>query len=63
MLAAVVHQRDRFPGQFLSVEGELVRVGRISDEPGDGDVINGLPVAVVDFVGRPAFRGREGVGS
>src|SRR5665811_206634 len=56
MLTAVVHQGNRFPGQFLSVEGELICAGRISGEPADRYMINGLPVAVVDFAGRPTFR-------
>src|ERR1035437_7569119 len=56
MLTAVVHQGDRFHGKFFSVEKELICAGRISREPADRYMINGLPVAVVDFVGRPAFR-------
>ena len=66
MLTAVVHQGDRFHGQFFSVEKELIRVGRISREPADRYMINGLPVAVVDFAGRPAHatgRPRQGSNS
>ena len=66
MLTAIVHQGDRFPGQFLSVEKELICAGRISDEPADRYMINSLPVAVVDFAGRPAHatgRPRQGSNS
>jgi hypothetical protein len=66
MLTAVVHQGDRFHGKFFSVEKELICAGRISREPADRYMINGLPVAVVDFVGRPAHatgRPRQGSNS
>jgi hypothetical protein len=59
MLAAVVHQGNRFHGKFYSVEKELIRFACIRGKPGDGDVINSLPVAVMDFIGRPAFRKKK----
>ena len=56
MLNVVICQWERFNGKVLSIKGEQVRAGRICGEPADGNVINRLPVAVVDFKGRPRFR-------
>ena len=60
MFPAVVGQGNRLRGQFGSVEKEPVRLAGIHGLPGDGDVVNGLPVAVVDFVALPAFRQTRG---
>ena len=56
VLTAVVHQGDCWRGKFFSVEKELVHIDRTSREPGDADVIDGLPVAVMNFAGGPVFR-------
>ena len=56
MLLTIVPEGNCLSGYFLSIEGQQILVGRISGEPGDRDVINGLAVAVMDFTGRPAFR-------
>jgi len=56
MLMAIVPEGNGASGYFLSIEGEQIRVGRIGGESGDGDVINRLPAAVVDFAGGPRFR-------
>ena len=52
----VVNQWNRFHGNFFAIKPELSLIFRIRFKPGDSDVINGLPKAVVDFVGRPVFR-------
>ena len=56
MLMAIVPEGNCLSGQLPTIEREQTGVGRISGEPGDGDVKNRLPVAVVDFEGRPRSR-------
>ena len=51
----IVHQRNRFPGKFGPVEKELMGTARLNAELSDGDVIDGLPVAVVNLASGPGL--------
>ena len=56
MFAAVVPEGNCLSRYLLSIERKQGRIGRIGGEPRDGDVVEGLPVAVTKFEGGPGFR-------
>ena len=56
MLAVIICQGNGFHRQFFAIEKELIYLGSIGCQAADGDVINGLAVAVMDFIRRPTLR-------
>lgn len=56
MLALVVMERNSRASNLLAIEEEPTFSMRVGGRPRDGDVINGFPVAIMDFVRRPGFR-------
>ena len=56
MVAVVVLQGNRVPGHLVAVQGHLTGARQARGEPGEGDVIVRLPIAVVDGGGGPGLR-------
>src|ERR1039458_5858335 len=56
VLMAIVEEGNCLPGYCLPVNREQIFAGRISGEADDGDVIDRLPVAVVDLETCPSLR-------
>ena len=56
MLAVIIHQRHNTVGHFFSVEECLTRAGQAFGQSGDLNVIECLPIPVIDSARWPVFR-------